>query len=454
MAIAVRVRKVNAANARKTLIIGLGKTGLSCVRLLSAEGAPVAVCDTREKPPGLAQIQADYPDVAVFLGDLEANVVDAADELVVSPGVSVKLPLIEKAIARGVPVVGDIELFAQRARAPIVAITGSNGKSTVTHLVTEMIHAAGRSVLMGGNVGTPALDLLVEPVPDFYVLELSSFQLETTHSLASTAAVVLNITPDHMDRYATLDEYADAKGRIFAGARHCVVNRDDPLVMALPHPRGACMSFGMNAPAGEEYGLLQRDGREWLARGTVALLSVDDMSIKGRHNAANALAALALGEAIGLPMQPMLSTLRTFAGLPHRMQFVAERDGVRWYNDSKGTNVGATVAAIDGAPGPVVLIAGGLGKGQDFAPLAQPMRDRGRAAVLFGQDAPLLENALAAAVPVVRVASMKDAVARARDLARSGDVVLLSPACASFDMFKGYEDRGQVFVKEVKGLLG
>lgn len=453
MGYAVELNKVNAANALNTLVVGLGETGLSCVRFLAKEGVPVAVCDSREQPPGLLRIQADYPDVAVFLGPFSESVFQAAQQVVVSPGVSIKSPLIEQARRRGVPVIGDIEMFVRRARAPIVAITGSNGKSTVTHLISMMIRDAGKAVLMGGNVGTPALDLLAEPVPQYYVLELSSFQLETTQSLSSAAAVILNISPDHMDRYDTLAEYAAAKGAIYVNARRCIVNRDDDVVTQLATGAKNTLQFGLGEPSGDDYGVSTVEGRDWLVKGRRPLLAVDDLLIKGRHNASNALAALALGEAIGLPMEAMLQTLRRFPGLPHRMQWVGEKGGVRWFNDSKGTNVGATVAAIAGAPGPVVLIAGGLGKGQDFSDLAQSMAKSGRAAIVMGKDAALIKAALTSVIPVHTVATMADAVAKAGELAQQGDVVLLSPACASFDMFSGYEQRGDVFSACVQELL-
>ena len=432
-----------------TLIVGLGKTGLSCARFLAAQGVPLAVTDSRAQPPGLVELQKDLSDVAVFVGGFDPAAFAAAQQLIVSPGVSLREPLIAEAVLRGTPALGDIELFARHARAPVVAITGSNGKSTVTTLVGEMAQCAGRNVRMGGNLGTPALDLLEITEPDLYVLELSSFQLETTSSLNAAAATVLNISVDHMDRYRNMDEYAAAKERIYRGMGVMVLNAEDAAVMAMAQHDRVSIHFSLTKPAANDFGVADIDGKAWLAHGNQPLIAVTEVRIKGWHNIANALAALALGHAVGLPMDAMLDTLRHFPGLPHRSQWVAEFAGVAWYNDSKGTNVGATLAALRGMPGKVVLIAGGLGKDADFTPLRQAALDRARAVVLIGRDAPLIEAALDGVVPVAHAATMQEAVMQARYLARPGDVVLLSPACASFDMFSGYEERGQVFTNAV-----
>ncbi|MDX1252107.1 MAG: UDP-N-acetylmuramoyl-L-alanine--D-glutamate ligase [Gammaproteobacteria bacterium] len=435
----------------QTLIVGLGKTGLSCARFLAAHGVPLAVTDSRDNPPGLSTLQQELPDVAVFLGGFDASVSASAQRLVVSPGVSLREPLIAQAVARGVEVVGDIELFARHARAPVVAVTGSNGKSTVTTLVGEMARQAGRDVRVGGNLGTPALDLLDVTEPDLYVLELSSFQLETTFSLNAVAATVLNLSVDHMDRYQSMDEYASAKQRIFRGDGVMVLNADDPLVTAMAQAGRHTVRFSLDdGVVYKDFGVMRRMSGLWLARHDEPLMPADEVRIKGMHNIANALAALALGDAAGLPMEVMLQTLRGFPGLPHRSQWVAEKDGVAWYNDSKGTNVGATLAALQGMPGKVVLIAGGLGKGADFTPLRQAAANKARAVVLIGRDAPLIEQALAGVAPVTHAKDMQDAVVQARHLAQPGDAVLLSPACASFDMFSGYEERGQVFADAVR----
>jgi UDP-N-acetylmuramoylalanine--D-glutamate ligase len=362
-------------------------------------------------------------------------------------------PAIVAAQQAGVELLGDIELFARHADAPVVAITGSNGKSTVTTLVGEMAQAAGRVVRVGGNLGTPALALLSAEAPDLYVLELSSFQLELTFSLNAAAAVVLNISEDHLDRHGSLAHYAAIKATIYRGDGTVILNRDDAQVMAMSLPGRATVSFGLDAaPTANDFGLLQRDGQHYLVRGDVALLNVAEMRMAGRHNWANALAALALGEAVGLEMAAMLRVLRDFPGLSHRCQWVAEQQGVNFYEDSKGTNVGATLAALEGMPGErVVLIAGGQGKGQAFAPLRPAVAARARAVVLLGEDAALIGQALAGAAPLLLATDMADAVAKARTLAQPGDAVLLSPACASFDMFRNYLHRGEAFVAAVLG---
>ncbi|HKK13200.1 MAG TPA: UDP-N-acetylmuramoyl-L-alanine--D-glutamate ligase [Gammaproteobacteria bacterium] len=439
--------------ARKRLVVGLGRTGLSCARYLARQGCQVAVTDSRVRPPELASLQEELPDVALFLGGFNPEAFEHAEQVVVSPGVPLREPLLAAARQRGVEVIGDIELFARAVRAPVVAVTGSNGKSTVTTLVGEMARCAGRDVRLGGNIGIPALALLNEQEPDLYVLELSSFQLESTFSLKAAAAVVLNISPDHLDRYASLAEYSRAKQRIYHGAAVQVVNADDTVAAGLAEPARPWVRFTLGEPEGADYGLRRRDDREWLVKADQWLMPAAGLRLVGRHNLANALAALALGEAVGLPLDACLDALRRFPGLPHRTEFVAEHDGVRWYNDSKGTNLGATLAAIEGMPGPVVLIAGGDGKGADFTPLREPLVRRGRAAVLIGRDAPAIETALAGVVPVVRAGTMDEAVERARELARSGDDVLLSPACASFDMFSNYEERGRVFADAVRRRL-
>jgi len=447
-----------AANSeRRALVVGLGRTGLSCARFLAARGVEIAVTDSRAAPPGLEALREALPDAAVFLGDFDAAAFAQADTIVLSPGVSRREPLVRAAEARGAEIIGDIELFARYADAPVVAITGSNGKSTVTTLVGEMARAAGRDARVGGNLGIPALDLLVQgEAPDLYVLELSSFQLETTYSLNARAAAVLNVSEDHLDRYDGMDDYLAAKARIFHGEGTAVINADDPRVAALaaPLPAGRVVRFTLGEPAAGEFGVRTRQGAPWLYRGEEALVAVAELGLRGWHNVANALAALALGEAAGLDRGPMLTALREFTGLPHRSQFVAERAGVAWFNDSKGTNVGATLAALRGLPGErIVLIAGGRGKGQDFSALRSVVAERGRAVVLIGEDAALIEAALAGTVAVERAEDMAAAVAAAARLAQAGDSVLLSPACASFDMFSGYEQRGEVFMARVREAL-
>ena len=436
----------------ETLVVGLGVTGLSVVRFLRARGESVAVTDSRSNPPGLLALQKELPDVPVTLGGFDAARFATAHRIIVSPGVALSDPLIVAARARGAEVIGDIELFAHHAHAPVAAITGSNGKTTVTTLLGEMAAASGRSVRVGGNIGRPALDLLTDSNPDFFILELSSFQLETTYSLYAAAAVVLNISPDHMDRYDDFSAYTASKQRIYRGRGVMVINRDDPSVLAMHSAGRKQVSFGLDRPQDGNFGVIEQDGERWLAKGNAALMPVNELCIAGAHNQANALAALALGEVMGLPMDAMLTTLRRFAGLWHRTQWVGEIGGVRWFNDSKGTNVGAALAAVEGLDGPLVLIAGGQAKGADFVPLREPMVRKGRAAVLIGEAAAAIETALDDAVPVQHAVDMADAVARASVLAQAGDAVLLSPACASFDMFDGYAARGDAFITAVRAL--
>ena len=441
----------------KTLVLGLGKTGLSCARHLRAQGVPVAVTDTRSKPPGLDAAREEMPDLPLFLGDFDAAALAAAERLVISPGIALGDPRLAAALGRGLEVVGDIELFARAAQAPIVAITGSNGKSTVTTLVGEMARASGLKTAVGGNLGEPALDLL-DPTVELYVLELSSFQLETTWSLRPRVATVLNISADHLDRYPSLDAYAATKASLLRGTEVALLNRDDPKVAAMAGLAGGDIWFGLGAPQAEaDYGLLEREGATWLARGDQPLMRTDDLPLAGSHNLANALAALALGEVCGLPLASRLAALRVFQGLAHRTVLVAERRGVRWFDDSKGTNPGATVAALRGlidpaGPGRAVLIAGGDGKGADFGELAETIGHTARAVILIGRDGPRIDGALAGRVPTQKARDMEEAVRLAAAVALPGDSVLLSPACASFDMFDNYEHRGRVFVAAVKGL--
>ncbi len=440
-----------SSKARRALLVGLGRSGISCAHHLVARGWELAATDSRATPPGLEALRALAPAARVSVGRFDPALLEGVSLVVASPGVSLAEPLLAQAVARGLEVVGDIELFARVAAAPVVGITGTNGKSTVTTLLGRMAERACLRVGVGGNLGTPALDLLADPPPDLYVLELSSFQLETTRSLQCVAATVLNLSADHMDRYASLDEYGAAKARIFARCGTAVVNEDDPMVRRMPRPGQRVVGFSV-AGAAADYRVESRAGEDWLVHRGEPLLALSALRIAGLHNAANALAGLALGEACGLPIEPMLSALREFPGLPHRSQWVADVRGVRYIDDSKGTNVGATVAALDGLRGPLILIAGGDGKGQDFTPLAAACRDRVRAAVLIGRDAPRLATALAGVCALEHCDSLKQAVAAAARLAEPGDTVLLSPACASLDMFRDYAHRGEVFAAAVRSL--
>lgn len=433
------------------LIVGLGKTGLSCVRYLAQQNLNIAVVDSRENPPGLTELKNQFPQVPIYLGGFNEEIISQAKELIVSPGISLKEPLIAKQIAKGIPAIGDIELFARTAKAPLVAITGTNGKSTVTTLVGEMAKTAGLNVKVGGNLGTPALDLLDDKA-ELYVLELSSFQLETIHSLKTIAAAVLNISPDHMDRYENLNEYISAKQRIYQHCENPVINRNDPASFSGLKDLQHAISFGLEKPKNGEFGL---DGN-YLAYGEKKLLTVSELQIKGRQNIANALAALALGHAANLPMIAMLSTLKTFQGLPHRCQWVANTAGIDWYNDSKGTNVSSTLAAIDGLgsviSGKLILIAGGQGKQQDFSPLIQSVKNYVREVILIGEDAQIIATALQNSTSVTFAENLQEAVQLSRKVAKKGDAILLSPACASFDMFNNFEHRGEVFMSLVRKL--
>lgn len=437
------------------IVVGLGKSGMSLVRFLAQQGVRFAVADTRANPPELATLQRDYPEVEVRCGELDVDFLCRASELYVSPGLAVATPALREAAARGVKMSGDIDLFTRYAKAPIVAITGSNAKSTVTTLVGEMAAAAGRKVAVGGNIGTPALDLLSDDV-ELYVLELSSFQLETTERLGAEVATCLNISEDHMDRYDGMAQYHLAKHRIFRGARQVVVNRDDALSRPLIADQVPCWTFGLGKPDFKRFGLIEENGEKQLAFQFEALMPTAELKIRGAHNQSNALAALALGHAVGLPFEAMLQTLRRFAGLPHRCQWVRELRGVGYYDDSKATNVGAALAAIEGLgadiAGKLVLIAGGDGKGADFSALTAPVAKFCRAVVLLGRDAEQIAEALGDAAPLVRVKTLDEAVQRCAELAQSGDAVLLSPACASLDMFKNFEERGRLFAQAAEGL--
>jgi UDP-N-acetylmuramoylalanine--D-glutamate ligase len=449
-----------ASTKQSAVIVGLGKTGLSCARYLHALGWRLAITDTRAQPPELTRLRETYPQIPVSLGGLDMRLLEEATCVVASPGISLSEPFFAEARARGLEIVGDIELFARRALgadAPVVGITGTNGKSTVTTLVGRMAERAGIKVRVWGNLGEPALDLLTasrgeSQATQLFVLELSSYQLETTTSLNLRAATVLNVTPDHLDRYASVETYAQAKARIFARCDTAVINLDDPLVVAMPEPGQRTLSFSLRASIGADYCCMMQDGQWHLARQSEPLMPVAAMKIKGLHNAANALAALALGEALGFPLRPMIEELASFPGLPHRSQWVADVAGVTYINDSKGTNVGATLAAVSGMQGPLIMIAGGDGKNQDFAPLAAAFRGKVRHTVLIGRDAPAIARALQGICTIETCGTLEEAVRAAARAAKPGDTVLLSPACASLDMFRDYTHRGTVFAQAVKEL--
>lgn len=440
-------------NSAYRVVVGLGSTGLSCARFLFQRGQPFAVVDTRAEPPGLAELQREMPGVEVHAGDYPQDLVTAASELIVSPGVGMDTAIVRDALAAGVAVVGDIDLFMREATAPVVGITGSNAKSTVTELVGQMARDAQLNVGVGGNLGTPALALLA-PERELYVLELSSFQLERAQRLGLAVAAVLNVSADHLDRHGSMPNYRSAKHRIFDGCNKAVVNPDDPYTVPLLSSAIDVVTWRMAQPLSGGFGLREVNGVECLCHDEQALLPVSELRLAGRHNVANALAALALGYAAGLPLAAMTTTLRNFRGLPHRCELVAEIDGVRYVNDSKGTNVGATEAALRGLGGArdVLLIAGGQGKGADFTQLQDAVSQHCKLLLLLGEDAPLLAQALSPSVPVLMVSSLAEAVSTAAAHALRGDVVLLSPACASFDMFSGYAERGNTFAARVREL--
>jgi UDP-N-acetylmuramoylalanine--D-glutamate ligase len=439
---------------RDVVVLGLGLTGLSAARWAARHGARVKVADTRAEPPFAVKLAAELPHVPLLRGPItDATLADAAT-IVISPGLAKNQPPIVAAVARGAELVGDVELFARALRPAqrVLAITGSNGKSTVASLCGEFARAAGLSAAVVGNIGEPVLDVLAghergAPWPDVFVIELSSFQLETTSSLKPTAATVLNVSPNHLDRYSGIDAYARAKSRIFTGAGEQILNRDDPRSLAMRLPGHIVQTFGAGVPEAElDWGLVQRSGAPWLARGGALLLAASDLALVGRHNALNALAALALISSVAKIDGKVLGALAAFRGLPHRMERVAEIGGVLFVNDSKGTTVAATQAALEGLGRPAVLIAGGDGKGQDFAPLKAYVVKYCRAVILLGRDAPVIAAALSGVDAAIEFApALEVAVARAIAWARAGDAVLLSPACASLDMFRDYVERGDRF---------
>jgi UDP-N-acetylmuramoylalanine--D-glutamate ligase len=446
---------------KSVLVLGLGETGLSMVRWLSDQSAHLRVADTRTAPPGLAEVRQYVASDQIFCGNFNDALFDGIEMIAISPGVPLRDPVVARAVARGIEVVGDIELFAQSLpsddRPRILAITGSNGKTTVTSMVEHLCKAAGKDTVAAGNISPAVLDVVLERgvnQPEVWVLELSSFQLETTSSLNADAATVLNISEDHLDRYSDLSEYSAAKARIFAGCDVQVLNRDDERCMSMARMDCKTITFGLSKPdTASDFGIERANGEIWLVQGKKRLLKASELQVAGLHNVANSLAALALSRAIDFPMPILLDALRSFKGLPHRVERVAEIGGIIYYDDSKGTNVGATIAALQGLGCKSVLIAGGEGKGQDFSPLNPAVSRHARAVVLIGRDAPLIEDALdGSGVKVVRAADMNDAVRQASLLAQAGDAVLLSPACASFDMFRNYEHRAEVFVEAVNEL--
>jgi UDP-N-acetylmuramoylalanine--D-glutamate ligase len=400
----------------------------------------------------MQELEDAWPDADVVFGKM--SLPDDVSRLIVSPGIPDKEPLIRKARKAELEVVSDIELFAREAEVPYAAITGSNGKSTVTTLLYHMARAAGNETLAGGNLGEPALDLLSVQNPDLYVLELSSFQLLRTESLAAAVAVLLNITPDHLDWHRSEKEYRDSKYRIYKGAAAAVVNRVDKRALKETRDFESVISFGMDEPEDGHYGIRVEDDVTYLARGNTMLIATTDMAMYGRHNQENALAALAAGELLGFGMPAMLQVLNEFPGLPHRMQFVARKGSVDYINDSKATNVAAAVASVESVDSMIVLVAGGEGKGGKFEDLAAALENKLRAAVLIGTDAERIADALDTVMPVYFARDMQDAVEQAASYAESDDAVLLAPACASLDQFENYAARGDAFAAAVEALPG
>lgn len=445
---------------KPVLVLGLGESGFSAVRFLISRGMSVRVADSRNDPPQAGQLAQKFPQVPLHRGAFAPEIFKDVELAIISPGVPLDEPEITRARQNGVQVMGDVELFAKVLKVEHpevrgVAITGSNGKTTVTTLMGEIARAAGLNPFVGGNIGTPPLEALREGFPfESFVLELSSFQLETLESLPLEAAVVLNVSEDHLDRYpGGMPDYIAAKARIFRHAKRRVVNRDDPVTQALGDDH-TTVTFGLNQPhLATEWGLVTAGAQSFIACGQNPLLALEEMQLTGLHNAANVMATLALSDALKIDRNISLAVVRGFRGLPHRVEKVRERKGVTWYDDSKGTNVGATLAALTGMPRPVVLIAGGEGKGQDFSPLKAALERHGRALVTIGRDGPLIEQAVrGVSIPVVSAVDMVDAVRRSAQLAQSGDVVLMSPACASFDMFRNYLHRAEVFMSAVEAL--
>ena len=437
----------------RVLVIGLGTTGVSVIRFLKQNNINVAVLDSRANPPGLKLVEEEFRDIAVFTGGFNQTLFDIATHIIVSPGVSLQEEEIQAAAERGIPVFGDIDVFAVCVDTPIACITGSNGKSTVTTLLGEMAMRANLDVRVGGNLGVPALDLLTDKQADLYVLELSSFQLERTSQLRANVAAVLNISVDHMDRYSSVLSYTNAKERIFYGEGVAIINRQDEAVCSMAIPVGReIISFGLDKPQEGEYGVLLGDSQILLAKGDRALISTDELKIKGLHNQQNVLAAMAMADALHIPQDAQKQALLSFEGLDHRTQWVADINGVTWINDSKATNPGACLAAIVGLQSPIVLIAGGDGKGADFDLLSEAIEAHVSSVILIGKDANRFKQEAIISIPTMMADDIEHAVQLAFEHSSKGGTVLLSPACASLDQFENYQERGDRFIAAV-GML-
>jgi UDP-N-acetylmuramoylalanine--D-glutamate ligase len=442
------------------VIVGLGETGLSVAKFLASRNQKFKVIDSRLNPPALSELKRILPEIETEVGGLKLKTLLGASELVISPGLSLKTPVIAEAVEQGVAITGDIDIFSKSVRKPIIAVTGSNGKSTVVAILARILEKAGKKYGLGGNLdGTnfkPALDLLSEAPKDFYILELSSFQLETTEKLNAEVAVILNLSADHMDRYETLDDYHKAKLRIFNGCNQVVINRDDMYSYPVAELSAPIWDFGFSRPGVNGLGLLEEDGYQYLAFQFEKIVSVNELKIFGQHNISNVLAAVGLALAIGIELDAIRSAIKGFNGLPHRCQWVANVSGVEFYNDSKGTNVGATMAAVEGLgqriSGHILLVAGGMGKGADFRSLVPAINRWGKEVILIGQDAIEIASNFDQDIQIYFANDMQDAVSTAFNHASSGDAVLLSPACASFDMFENFQERGNAFIRSVRQL--
>ena len=434
----------------KLLVVGLGYTGISVAHYLQKLGFKFAITDSRDKPPLLDNFLQSIPDTPVFTGGFDEAAFKVATHLIVSPGVALTEKSIVKAVANGAKVISDIDLFACSVKEPVIAITGSNGKSTVTSMLGEMVASIGKKVGVGGNLGTPALDLL-EQNAELYVLELSSFQLERTTVLNATAATVLNISADHLDRHVDMTEYGQSKKHVFSGNGVMVINADDPIVDAMRETGRSTVTFSIKEQA--DFCLAHKDDIEYMMHQSQCLMPLSDLPLEGRHNVANALAAMALGKVIGLDESTMCMALRKFKGLDHRMQRIAEIRGVSWVNDSKATNIGACIAALQGYYEKVILLAGGDAKGADMNELAPIIKEKVKHVVLMGKDAALIKQSLDDSVSVYNAENMTEAVRICAEITELGDYVLLSPACASLDQYKNYQDRGNQFSKAVLDLL-
>ena len=433
------------------VIIGLGKTGVSVARHFCSRGMPFIVADTRDNPSGLGAFRQEFPETRVFSGALSEELFVDAKQIIVSPGVDTRDPAIQSAVAHGAECYGDIELFANANHIPVVAITGSNGKSTVTQLVTDMACATGVQAYAGGNIGRPALEILECDDAELFVLELSSFQLESTRLLRTRVSTVLNVSADHMDRHETIERYSGIKAKIYSHAACSVINRDDKYVTKMK-TSGVVTEFGMGPPVGQGFGLLHQGSRAFLAKNDQCLFPANELAIQGESGILNALAALAIGDVLGLSMEKMLLTLASFKGLPHRLSWVGKFQGIAWYNDSKGTNIGATVTSLRSLKSNIVLLAGGVFKGGNLDHFRAAVAKHAKHVILLGQDADLLQEALHGATQIHSVDSMRDAVIRAQHLSVAGDKVLLSPACSSFDMYEDYSERGKDFENCVREL--